>query len=1153
LIDELICSKNGLRCASTAQDALHTMIKVQDVLQLSASDLVGHLNCRHLTELSKEVVSSSLRPPKFRDPFLELLQERGAIFERSYIQHLSSAGYEIVHIEGVGITASQAQRTRAAMNSGAQVIVQAALSQDLWSGRIDILRRIDTPSDLGDWSYEIVDTKLARETKGGTVLQLCLYADLLAAAQGMRPEHVYVVTPGSGFQPLRFRTDAYAAYYRYVKRSLEASLQRKGSTYPDPNEHCEGCRWRVDCESRRRQDDHLSLVAGITKIQIAELKRRNVATATALASVQIPLTWRPDRGVRQSYERSREQARVQLEGRVQGKPIYETIAPAPGIGLAHLPAPSVGDIFFDLEADPFVDQGGLEYLFGYVTVDTNGELAYVGEWAVTREEERRAFERFVDFVMNRWARYPDLHIYHYAAYEPSALKRLMGRYATREEDVDRMLRGGLFVDLYTVIRQGVRASIESYTIKNLEVFYGFSRTVALEESRRALMSVQACLELDNAFAIEHSDKTVIAGYNRDDCVSAFALRNWLEEIRSQLVAQGIGIERPANRESEASESVSEWQQKVADLVTRLTSDVAADPHQRTEEEQARWVLAYSIDWHRRELKPAVWEKFRLAGLPEEELLYDRAGIAGLTLIGTVGGTASAPVHRYQFPPQDIDLRRELAIHMCGGDELGELEDYSLSERTIDIKKRVKAANVHATAVFGVRIVNPGVLPGVLLKIGEHVAQRGIAGNGQYQAARDLLLRRPPAATGRSLRREGETALDAAIRLVTELDAGVLAIQGPPGAGKTFTAAHMICALVGAGKRVGVTANGHQVIRTVLDKVVEVSKERGLHVACIQKPKDKQDDVDRIRFTQKNEDVFAALKSSCQVAGGTAWLWARDEAFESVDVLFVDEAAQMSMANVLAVSQACRTLVLIGDPCQLEQPMQGSHPDGTDVSALDYLLAGKPTVSEEQGLFIEETRRLHPDICAFTSELFYEGRLRAHAGLDRQRIQSPTRISGTGLRFLPVPHTGNQSSAPQEADRIRDLVNEILAADTMWTDRDGAEHRLEASDILIIAPYNAQVFELQERLPGYRIGTVDKFQGQEAPIVVYSMTTSSHSDAPRGMEFLYSLNRLNVATSRAQCLCILVGSPALFEPECKTPRQMELANAFCRYLEMSTVI
>ena len=262
---------------------------------------------------------------------------------------------------------------------------------------------------------------------------------------------------------------------------------------------------------------------------------------------------------------------------------------------------------------------------------------------------------------------------------------------------------------------------------------------------------------------------------------------------------------------------------------------------------------------------------------------------------------------------------------------------------------------------------------------------------------------------------------------------------------------------------------------------------------------------------------------------------------------------MSLANVLAVSQGARNIVLLGDPRQLEQPMQGSHPEGTNVSALDHILGEHATIPADRGLFLSETWRLHPDICVFTSEMFYEGRLFARPGLDRQIIQSTGAISGSGLRYMAVPHQGNQSSSLEEANAVKELVDGILTSSTTWTDRDGEEHSISLEDILIIAPYNAQVFELQDRLPGARIGTVDKFQGQEAPIVIYSMTTSSHADAPRGMEFLYSANRLNVATSRAKCLCVLMAAPAVFEAECRTPDQMRLANAFCRYLERATSI
>jgi superfamily I DNA and/or RNA helicase len=259
---------------------------------------------------------------------------------------------------------------------------------------------------------------------------------------------------------------------------------------------------------------------------------------------------------------------------------------------------------------------------------------------------------------------------------------------------------------------------------------------------------------------------------------------------------------------------------------------------------------------------------------------------------------------------------------------------------------------------------------------------------------------------------------------------------------------------------------------------------------------------------------------------------------------------MSLADVLVVSQAAKTVVLIGDPQQLDQPTQGSHPDGTDESALDYILAGEQTIPPDKGLFLEETWRLHPDICAYTSELFYDGKLRSRAGLEKQAIKAVGPLSGSGLRYLSVAHNGNQNCSPEEAQAIATLVNSVLQCDTVWVDSDGEEKPVTLEDIVIITPYNAQVFEIQQRLPGARVGTVDKFQGQEAAIAIYSTATSSHADAPRGMEFLYSLNRLNVATSRAKCVSVIVGSPQIAEAECRTPRQIQLANAFCRYLELA---
>ena len=406
-----------------------------------------------------------------------------------------------------------------------------------------------------------------------------------------------------------------------------------------------------------------------------------------------------------------------------------------------------------------------------------------------------------------------------------------------------------------------------------------------------------------------------------------------------------------------------------------------------------------------------------------------------------------------------------------------------------------------------------------------------------------------------IQKDGESTLDAAIRIARNLEGGVLPIQGPPGTGKSYTGARMICTFEQQGLKVGITANSHKVIRNLLDKVIEAADEMGVDVRCIQKAADKEDDQHRLIFAKDNKAMTTALTSGqTQVAGATSFFWAREDAHDILDVLVVDEAAQMSLANVLAVSHAAKRLILLGDPQQLDQPMQGTHPDGTGVSSLEHVLTGRQTIESDRGLFLAETWRMHPAICAFDSELFYESKLHPKEGCRQQAILSDGSINGSGLRYIPVEHSGNKSYSVEEAAVVLRTVISILNSNSRWIDRDGTERPITIEDILIITPYNAQVFEIQDSLlPGARVGTVDKFQGQEAPIAIYSMATSSHADAPRGMEFLYSSNRFNVAISRAKCLAILIASPSIFEAECKTPRHMQLANAFCRYLELAQMI
>lgn len=1129
--------------------------------RLSASDLANHLGCRHLTALDLEAARGHVSPPTWRDPLLEVLQHRGFQHEAEYLEHLRGLGMNVIEVSTEG-DGSAFDATVAAMRDGADVIVQASLAAGEWFGRADILRRVPAESVLGAWSYEVIDTKLARETRAGTILQLCLYSDIVREVQGLLPEFMHVVSPGADFEPETFRVHDYLAYYRFVRarlgRAVTANEEGVAGTYPDPVPQCDVCRWWSACDRRRRDDDHLSLVAGVSKLQRRELGSWGVQSLSDLAQLPLPLGRKPSRGAVDGYVRVREQARVQLEGREQNRPIYELLPREPDRGLARLPRPCAADIFFDIEGDPFVGSGGLEYLLGWVIIGDDGSPAYRSRWATNGAQEQAGFEAFIDKVMERWARHPDLHIYHFAPYEPGAVKRLMGRYATREDEVDRLLRAGVFVDLHSITKQSLRASVERYSIKDLEQFYGYERQVELREASKNLRAFERALELGQVEAAPEDVRVAVETYNRDDCVSTLRLRDWLEQLRGDIVRGGEEIQRPAIGDGAPNESVDERQQRVQALMARLLEGVPVERADRTEEQQATWLLAHMLDWHRREEKAPWWEYFRLAALGDEELLDENAGLAGLEFEGRVGGTDRCPVHRYRFPAQDTDVSDDDPLHKVGGDPLGGVIAIDTQARTVDVKKRSDTADFHPTAMFAHSVVTAREQAEAIFRLGEWVAANGVDAGGAHRAARDLLLSRRPRlrtalADDASLQNEGEAAVAAARRLALELDTGVLAIQGPPGAGKTYTGGRMICELVRAGKKVGITAVSHKVIRNLLDGVVEAASEEGLSVRCLQKVSGKaiKDEGQPIRETTKNKDVVTALgNSDAQVAAGTAWLWAREELHQSIDVLFVDEAGQMSLANVLAVAQAARSVVLLGDPQQLDQPLQGSHPEGTEGSALQHLLGGKQTIPSHRGLFLAETWRLHPSICTLTSELFYDGRLGSRPDLGEQALVGETPFAGAGLWFVPVEHEGNQNSSVEEADRVAELHAALVSSNLTWTNRQGVRAPITERDILIVAPYNAQVGALGERLPTARIGTVDKFQGQEAPVVIYSMATSSPDEAPRGMEFLFSLNRLNVATSRARCACILVASPLLFEPECRTPRQIQLANAFCRYLELA---
>jgi uncharacterized protein len=856
---------------------------------------------------------------------------------------------------------------------------------------------------------------------------------------------------------------------------------------------------------------------------------------------------------------------------------YELLLPAAGDpieaerGLASLPPPSSGDLFFDIEGDPYALDDGLDYLFGVLETDGTFHAFWSRDAAggFTRNAEQAAFERFIDFVIERLAADPGLHVYHYAPYEPTALKRLMGRYGTREAEVDRLLREGVMVDLLRVVRQSLRASVESYSIKRMEEFYGFTREIDLRDAGSSIVAFETWLQLGEGErpGATHLDR--IERYNRDDVVSNERLRDWLEERREELARlTGLTVPRPAPREAQLPAELTEAMARVQALVDRLVDrDLPADRSERSPQQHARWLLAQLLGWHRREDKAMWWEFHRLMELTPVQLVDEGDPIGLLEPVGPIDeiNKHGRQTWRYAFPTQDFDLgrsggrlfdpaRRQAAPGGSPFDwAVGELVGVDPAARTLDIKRAASAP--HPRAVVPLPWVPTPELQKRLNEIGEWVAANGIEGDGPHRAVRGLLLGRPPRVgqdPGAHLRGENETDLAAARRLAVALDDTVLAIQGPPGSGKTYDGARMIATLIDRGGRVGITGTSHKVIANAIRAVLEAADEEHIGVRVVQKTEDEAL-VDDPRVTKGKDatDVRARLDDGrANLAAGTPWLWASTKLADAIDVLFVDEAGQMSLANVVAVSPVARSIVLLGDPQQLDQPLQGSHPPGAERSALAHVLDGSATIEPDRGLFLERTWRLHPALCAYTSEVFYDGRLEPEAHLARQRLRSDAPlVDGVGPRLLPVPTVGADSESPVEAAEVAGLARSIVGGS--WIDGHGVARPLAWEDVLIVAPYNAQVGAIRRLLPAEaRVGTVDKFQGQQAPISIYSLTTSSPDLAPRGMEFLYSRHRLNVATSRARCVAVVVGSPDLWRVRARTPEQMRLANAFCRFAELA---
>lgn len=1109
------------------------MRNYHDSLLHSASDLNAFLGCPHAValDLRKLCDPASLPDRADEDEGAKLVADTGVRHEAAYLEQLQGET-DVAVIAGDGPLSARVAETEAAMRAGASVIYQAAFLDHPWHGFADFLRRVDGPSALGAWSYEPVDTKLAREPRAKHLIQLALYADLMEAAQGISPGKLHVVL-GDGsersFAARDFRHTLAQAKARYLA-FIDAGAQ---GTAPEPCSNCSMCGWREVCAEEWERTDHLSRVAGLNRSQAKKLREAGIATMAALAAA--PADLRVPKLAPATFARLRAQASLQAKcARPGADPEVELLPLEKGRGFRRMPAPDPADLFFDLEGDP-LHPGGLEYLWGVHYRDGTGAAQFRFLWGHDRDAERAAFEEMVDWFADHVARHPKAHIYHYAAYEVHVLRRLSTAFASREDEVDALLRAEKFVDLYAISRAAIRTSERNMSLKTLEHFFAEKREEDVKAAGESIVHYHRWRETRDPAVLDG-----ILAYNRVDCANTEGLRDWLLTLRPEGLPWWEKEPSPPPAPDKAAELDEMEAIRAAARDAALSSPHLTEP--------LRELCAQLVDFHKRAKKPALWAVFDRCEADDAALIDDLECIGGISPFGVdwLRQEKRSVVARYSCVPQETKLKVGAPVlHAPTRVRLGSIVDMDMEAGWVEVKRGLKPGEAFPESGS---IIAGWPLDDEVLQAAVRRTVLSLAAGGGPRAILDLLERRPPRLIGWEggpLVRPGETLIEAATLRALALDDSLLFIQGPPGAGKTYTSARVILALIAAGKRVGVASNSHKAINNLLAKVEEVATAEGVRFNGVKKAStaDAESFLNGAIIADTTDNDYVE-SFGWDLIGGTAYLFARPGMAGKVDYLFVDEAGQVSLGNMLAMAGATRNIVLVGDQMQLAQPVQGAHPGDSGLSALDYLLEGAATIAPDKGILLDESWRMHPSICGFISDAVYEGRLKAHPSCAEQRLILPAAadpaLKPQGLSIVSMAHQGCSQSSHEEARAARDLLEQLLDAE--FVDRHGAKGRLGLDNILVVAPYNAQVNLLKAYLPdGARVGTVDKFQGQEAEVVIVSLATSSPEDLPRHVDFFYSKNRLNVAISRARTLALVLMNPRLLELDAKSVEHLRMVN------------
>ena len=1087
----------------------------------------------------------------------KLWKKMGIEHEKKYLQILKDKYKKSISIKSDLDEKNRFDETLRAMEEGYELIYHAYLVDGELRGEVDFLIKCSTPSKFGDYSYEVYDTKITRNLRPRHLTQITAYSDMVGKIQKVLPDKMYLID-GSD-EEHAFKTIEYIDLFNHGKKEFLKFLSNvnKEKIYPEKCSYCNLCDWRDVCDKIWEDDNYVNLVAGSNKSQIEKLKKNKVKTVEQLAKTKLLAT---DLKINtESFDKIKSQAQLQEEKRKTGEDKIIFLDPDFGKGFYKLPKPDDGDVFFDIEGFPRIDRP-FEYLHGLYYKE-KGKLKFKDLWAkkFDRESEKNIFIELINFFEKHFEKHPNAHIYHYAPYEKRAIRELAAAYSAEfpKGDIvnDNLLRKEKYVDLFNIVKQCIRTSEKDMSLKSIEKFYNFERKADIVKADDSV------IKYDNWIATkDEKNKKDIINYNEEDCISTYYLREFLVKNKPENINWFLKPE-PIKKEDQETHK---YRRKTPNKLSR--EEVELDLNNRLEKKKNKsnenFVenLKNFIGFHWKSNKPEFWEVFDRAEKTHLELEDDTECIANCVLIDDKPQTTDDGfIYSYRFNDQNYKLKEGKAAfdahQIKGVGTIYSIEEKFPDKNIVKIFVSKKRKNVEMPSLLTLGNNTPPQVHQHDQALNKFLNDYIDNDGKNYKSIMDMLERNTPdikgVKRGSNLIDEQKDLISQSSEIVQNLNNSYLSIQGPPGTGKTYSSASIIIELMKAGKKVGVTSNSHEAIKTLLIAVEQQAEKQNFKFSGMRKARssDKYD----WKFIKDITTGKPLNFDDYLLYAGTSWFFVDPRMNKTLDYLFIDEAGQVTLGTTIANATAAKNLVLIGDQMQLSQPMRAKHEGYAKLSSLDFVLENNDTIPPDKGIFLNITRRLNKKICNYISTSFYDSRLTSDPITETRSVNLKLDpIKDEGLFYVPIEHSGCSQRSDEEADLIEKTYNRIIKKEFKVGKKLG---KISSKDIMVVAPYNAQANNIRERLKkkndDVRVGTIDLFQGQEAKVVLISMTTSDVESLPRHKDFFFSRNRLNVAISRAECVAIIIFNENLLLASASSIKEMKLMNSFCKLLRFKT--